>query len=220
MLADGDHNGLDVKPCWRSIGVYGGDHSCSRLEEAIHCRNCPVFGDAARTLFDRPSGIEEDLQETVVQRTTPETSALLFRLGSEWLALRTSRLAEVTIDLPVRRIAHRTGGRLEGVINVRGELRMCIALIEALHLGQRALQSSLESRMILLVDGESGAVAFRADAVAGLQRFAVDAIEPMPDNLPDGLRQCAEGMVMLGGRHVLLLREDALAATLAAAIAS
>ena len=74
--------------------------------------------------------------------------------------------------------------------------------------------------MILLEDGEGGAVAFRADAVAGLQRFAADAIEPAPENLPEALRRCAEGMVQLGTRHVLLLREDGLSATLAAAIAS
>ena len=38
--------------CWRVIGV-SGDRSCPELEQFIHCRNCPVLAEAARSFFDR-----------------------------------------------------------------------------------------------------------------------------------------------------------------------
>ena len=36
------------------IGVTG-DRSCPELERFIHCRNCPVLAEAARSFFDRPA---------------------------------------------------------------------------------------------------------------------------------------------------------------------
>lgn len=210
----------DAKPCWRTIGVRGGDHSCPRLIEVIHCRNCPVFGEAARSLFDRFEAVDVAATEHEVAQSVDERSALVFRLGNEWLAIRTGSLAEVTEDLPVRRIAHRTQGRLEGVVNVRGELRMCVALVEVLELGTRGAQSNAEARLILLLEGDGGAVAFRADEVAGLQRFGAGDIEAPPAGLPDALKRCADGMVRVSERHVLLLRDLPLLAALGAAIAS
>ena len=68
--------------CWRKIGVYGGDQSCPMLVEALHCRNCPVFSDAARTLFDRESEVDpaEEWQRTDSGQDRPRP-ALVFRLG-------------------------------------------------------------------------------------------------------------------------------------------
>ncbi len=208
------------KACWRVIGVRGGDHSCARLLEVIHCRNCPVFGEAARSLLDRAEAVDATQTPHDEGHAVKELSALVFRLGDEWLAIRTGSLAEVTEDLSVRRIAHRTQGQLEGVVNVRGELRLCVSLVEVLELGQRGAQSGAEARLILIIEKDGGAVAFRADQVAGLQRFAAGDIESAPASLPDALKQCAEGMVRIDDRHVLLLRDTALLAALGVAISS
>src|SRR3977135_3594395 len=55
-------------------------------------------------------------------------SALVFRVGREWLAISTSVLQEVT-DLPQgQRLPHRRGGILNGLVCVRGELLLSIAL--------------------------------------------------------------------------------------------
>ena len=48
--------GLPLTPpqpeCWRTIGITG-DKSCPELATYIHCRNCPVLAEAARTFFAR-----------------------------------------------------------------------------------------------------------------------------------------------------------------------
>ena len=67
--------------CWRVIGV-GGDRSCPELEQFIHCRNCPVLADAARTFFDRaaPAGYLEswhDILAEPAQAADTEATSLL-----------------------------------------------------------------------------------------------------------------------------------------------
>ena len=64
-------------PCWRRIGVYGGDHSCPLLAQTLHCRNCQVFSDAARTMFGRPSEPESAAPEDSSPDSSPSTVAPL-----------------------------------------------------------------------------------------------------------------------------------------------
>lgn len=50
-----------VTYCWNDIGV-SGDSSCIELETVIHCRNCPIYRGAGRTLLQRnaPKGYVEE----------------------------------------------------------------------------------------------------------------------------------------------------------------
>ena len=119
--------------CWRVVGV-SGDRSCPELERFVHCRNCPVLGEAARGFFDRPApaGYLEAwravLEEPVEAVEADTASLLVFRVDREWLALAAEALVEVT---PVRRIhaiPHRRGTPLAGLVNIRGELQLCLSL--------------------------------------------------------------------------------------------
>ena len=123
--------------CWSKIGV-AGDRSCPELEGFIHCRNCPVLAEAARSFFDRepPEGYLETWSEIL---QTPEevtesdaVSMLIFRVGREWLSLATPLLGEVTEMKPLHTITHRRGGVLEGIVNIRGQLQLCVSLMRLL----------------------------------------------------------------------------------------
>ena len=78
-----------IDDCWNTIGVRG-DRTCPRLVEAVHCRNCPVYADAGRTLFDRPppDGYAAEWAERLAApEPEPPGEAhpvLLFRVGDEW----------------------------------------------------------------------------------------------------------------------------------------
>ena len=209
--------------CWRRIGVYGGDHSCPMLVETLHCRNCVIFSDAARTLFNREAAIDDDA-ETQHAGNAQESlrPALVFRLGEQWLGLPPLLVAEVAGRQPIRRLAHRTTGRLEGVVNVRGELCLCVALGELLGLGDRG-ETGATARMVLVSDAHTRVLAFRCEEVLGLQHFPEATLQPPPDTLPEPLRQCVEGLfamksgtmqsmqlAMLDGRAVLALLQQAL----------
>src|SRR5262249_26555605 len=152
----GPGDGLPGRPagdgdCWQRIGV-AGDRSCPELNTFIHCRNCPVFANAARSFFDRPApegylaewtrwladadGLgpraepeatkEEDKGDTQSQREG--ISVLIFRLGEEWLALRTGAVVEVTTPRPVHRVPHRSNRVFTGLVNLQGQAQLCVSL--------------------------------------------------------------------------------------------
>src|SRR5580698_2152106 len=135
--------------CWNKIGVTG-DRSCPELDTFIHCRNCPVYAAAARTFFDRPategylaewsrwlgSSVALDVRgektgeaDTGARASDGEAvSVLIFRLGAEWLAFRTRAVAEVTTPRPVHRIPHRSNQVLVGLVNLQGQVQLCVSL--------------------------------------------------------------------------------------------
>jgi chemotaxis-related protein WspD len=130
--------------CWNRIGT-SGDGSCPELQRHIHCRNCPVFASAARAFFDRPAPGDylaewtqwlarseepggQDAGDELAAGERDRVGVLIFRLGNEWLAFRTQTIAEVTLPRPVHRIPHRSTDVLIGLVNLRGQLQLCISL--------------------------------------------------------------------------------------------
>jgi len=208
---------VELDHCWRRIGVQGGDHSCERLLENLHCRNCPVYAAAARTLLDRESAIDDSSDWlSDPRRSISARTALVFRLGKQWLGLPPAMVAEVAANPPVRRLAHRTDGRIEGVVNVRGELRLCISLIELLGLGVRGIVET--GARLVLIEDEGGLLAFRCDEVRGLLPYASDDVQPPPDTLPEPLDACVEALLPTDSGHVALLDGHALRRLLRTAV--
>jgi chemotaxis signal transduction protein len=130
---------LEPASCWHKIGVYG-DGSCPELARFIHCRNCPVYSEASLQLLDRPLPAEYRREWTAhfsreKQLPLPaRTSALLFRLAAEWLALPTYAFQEVAERRPIHSLPHRRQGPVLGLVNIRGELLICVALARLLGL--------------------------------------------------------------------------------------
>ncbi|MEO6172330.1 MAG: chemotaxis protein CheW [Arenimonas sp.] len=203
--------------CWRVIGVQGGDQSCERLLEVLHCRNCPIYATAARQLLDRESPADESTERPIeLGRAASSDTVLVFRLGQQWLGLPPGLVAEVAGNPPVRRLAHRTDGRIEGVVNIRGELRLCVSLIELLGLGRR--DAGRATSRLVLVEHESGPLAFRCDEVRGLMPFSDDATEPPPDTLRAPLDECVRAMLPSASGHVALLDANAVTRLLRSAL--
>ncbi len=124
--------------CWNRIGVHG-DRSCAELEGHIHCRNCPVFSAAARTLLDvpAPTGSGRIATEHFAQAEQGERgiaagadtqSVIVFRLRAEWYAIRAAVSQEIADLRPIHSLPHRRDGAVLGVANVGGGLLVCIAL--------------------------------------------------------------------------------------------
>jgi chemotaxis-related protein WspD len=92
--------------CWRQIGT-SGDRSCPELKTHVHCRNCPIFSAGAARLLDvdvSENYLAEQGRRFAERKTLLRpgaTSAVIFRLGVEWLAQSTRVLSEVA---PVRSV--------------------------------------------------------------------------------------------------------------------
>jgi chemotaxis-related protein WspD len=204
-----------VNECWRTIGVTG-DRSCRELEIYVHCRNCPVMAEAARAFFDReaPEGYLESwsgiLEEPGASAEPSPLGVLVFRLGKEWLALPTMVLVEVTTERTCHTVPHRTTGLLNGLVNIRGQLQLCVSAHRLLGLDPAesadgpirpdAEPSSLpgndaSTRRLLVVErlGRAGQDrwVFGVDQVAGVHRVELPTLRAVPATVSQsGARFC------------------------------
>lgn len=186
-----------TEKCWNQIGIEG-DRSCPELNRVIHCRNCPIYTRAGRSLLERdapenyraewtdllaqaPTTLTSDRQTLPqLQRATAEffdpLSLLIFRLGVEWLALAASTFQEITQPCTIHTLPHRTNEILLGLVNIRGELLPCISLSNLLGLeppGTHPKPSSSQRDLTRTVYARMVVVNIQGDVWV----FSVDEIE-------------------------------------------
>jgi len=146
------------------------------------------------------------LEERGVRRDQEVVSVLVFRLADEWLALPTTALVEVTKERRCHRVPHRTGSVLEGLVNIRGQLQLCVSAqrllgIEEAAAEPRAATGDLirvddpELRRLLVVErlGRHGADrwVFPVEQVAGVIRVGQATLRAVPATVSQsGARFC------------------------------
>jgi chemotaxis-related protein WspD len=175
--------------CWNSIGI-GGDFSCGELKQFIHCRNCPVYSAAGRSLLDRDSSSdyiadrtriladETDQQETTIGSDTQ--SLVIFRLGDEWLALPANLFIEVTEPSVIHSLPHLSNNVLLGLINIRGEIQMCVSLKAMLQLDDYSTGSSNATSRLVVLEREGERWVFLVDELHGIRRVHSSEISNVP----------------------------------------
>ena len=217
-----------INDCWNRIGVRG-DSSCPELKQHIHCRNCPVYSAAAVDLLDAepPPDYLEHWTRQIAQKALTEAdtrSALIFRIGAEWLALPTAALQEIAGIRTIHSIPHRRNGVLVGLANIRGELLICISLRHILGL-EEAVEPSPEKhdvvgRRLLVIQREgSRAAACPVDEVHGIQRFTPRALAPVPATVAKATATYTQAVLSWRKRPVGLLDDELLFHTINRSIA-
>jgi chemotaxis-related protein WspD len=205
--------------CWSRIGVQG-DRSCSELRLHIHCRNCPVYSAAARSLLDAP--LPTQVLELATRHVAgdaasagaaasagPAQSAMVFRLQSEWFALPTAMCREVADMRTIHSLPHRRNGAVLGVANVRGELLVCVSL--AALLGVQSQPSGAAERRggvlqrLLVTSGTAGPVVFPVDEIDGVQRFHPETLRATPATLAKAQARYTQAILPLEKKTVGLL---------------
>ncbi|NNG22388.1 chemotaxis protein CheW [Telluria aromaticivorans] len=94
--------------------------------------------DAARRILERPvddayrAHWAERLRRPPAAVESPDASALVFRVGAEWLAVAAAMVDSVAPMASVHRVPHRSGGALLGVVNVGGRLVPALSLASML----------------------------------------------------------------------------------------
>jgi chemotaxis-related protein WspD len=203
-----------VDACWNRIGVRG-DRSCPELAKVTHCHNCPVFATAGRHFLDAPSPpdyIDEWTTRLAVPDdavTEEEFSVLVFRLVDEWLALPVEVLIEVTRPRPPHRIPHR-GGLLSGVVNIRGELHLCVKLDLLLGVATTDPVPGKNNPRLIVIRHQSEGWAFAADEVDQVYRLPALSVTPAAPTLSRAAVKLTRGVFTSGKRSVGLLDETRL----------
>lgn len=207
----------EISPCWNQIGVHG-NGSCPELQKFIRCRNCPVYSNAAVQLLDRPLHPQcrnEWTQYFAQPKQLPapaKASALVFRISAEWLALQTQAFQEVAEHRTVHSLPHRQRSIVLGLVNIRGELLICVSLGHLLGLERTpTAQTVRRTYARLLVTGWDGnRLVFPADEVRGIHRFQPSEIEEPPVTLVKSNFSYIQGLLSLAGRTIGLLDAERL----------
>jgi chemotaxis-related protein WspD len=210
---------LATSGCWNVIGVHG-DTTCVELKKVIHCRNCPIFSEGGKSLFDRPSpsGYREEWTELLrsarLEEDTQGLSVLVFRVGDEWLAVDTATAVEVAPLRPVRRLSRRTNDVFSGLVNIRGELSLCFSLRGLLRIEGDARPEEAEARRaaprFVVMEKRREKWVFPVDEVHGVEAFAASALGAVPVTVSKGTANYARGVLRWENRSVGYLDDERL----------
>lgn len=208
-------NSAALNLCWKHIGTWG-DRSCPELPKHGHCRNCPVYSAGAMRLLDTATspeylavGAQRYAQPKTETRGTTQ-SAVVFRVAGEWLALATAVFQQIAPLRPVHSLPHRRGAIVSGVVNIRGELLVCVSVSAAL--GITALPEAKlppTARHVVIGAGPDRLV-FAADEIAGLHRYAAADVAPVPATLAHAQAVHTRGFLTSEKRPVALLDDGLL----------
>jgi len=222
MLAEGSgHAAID--DCWNRIGVQG-DGTCPQLRQHVHCNRCPVHGAAALALLDREAPPDYLAECTRHMAQAPKAgqadvdSAIVFRIGTEWLALPTQVLLEVAALPAIHSLPGRRGGIVQGVANVRGELLVCVLLGSMLGLARAAESAHARQRealrrlVVIGLDGQR--LGFAVDEMHGIARFDPATLKEVPATVARATAPYSKAILTWHEHSVGLLDEQLLFYTL------
>lgn len=184
--------------CWNHIGVEG-DQSCAELEHVIHCRNCPVYSTAGRSLLERVAPLDYlnewtavlASQEELIGANTEQAafrigraedtlSIIIFRLSNELFALPVRVLQEVTHPCVIHTLPHRSNDLLLGLVNIRGEILLCASLNHLLGLDGTSLGSHVNLNRMLVVGHKDSKWVFPVDEVQRVYRIHLNELKAAP----------------------------------------
>lgn len=175
-------------------------------------------------LLDRPlpAGYEA---EWARRFAAPETAAaddggeeartvLIFRIGPEWLALPAAILQEVAEPRRPHALPHRRDKLVLGIVNVRGELIICVSLATLLGIEAGAATATEErgkafARMVV-VGRDAARVAFEVDEVHGVHRHAAGDVSATPATVGRSTASLISTVLAWDGRAVGRLDGEAL----------
>lgn len=211
-----------AEDCWNQIGVQG-DRSCPELQQYNHCRNCPVYTTAGRTLLERevPASYLSErtslLAQVKVEEAVDTLSLGIFRLGGEWLALGAQHLSEVTEPVSVHSLPHRSNSIFLGIVSIRGEILMCISLKDLLGITsdpQSASYSPIVYHRMVVAEKEGNRWVFATDEMLGIYRINSHNLQRPPATLSQGTRTYTKAILNWQNKSVSYLDEELLFYTL------
>ena len=206
--------------CWNQIGVFG-DGMCPELAKVIHCRNCPIYAAGGRSLLERepPADYLREWTQTLAEEKDEDEaedalSVLIFRLGREWLALPTHVCQEVAEMRPIHILPHRSGPVLLGLVNIRGQIRLCVSLRELLGLepaddSGRTTHHKNPRCLVVIARGRDHWVLL-VDEIYGVQRFHHSAVRDAPVTVAKATPGLTQGVIAWQEKGVGYLDDELL----------
>lgn len=205
--------------CWRRIGVWGSVFPrCDQLAEVIHCRNCTVFVEAGRGVFERkvPTAYRDEwttkLLKEDVRESRATVGAFVFRLEDEWFSLPAKDIDGVFEFKAIHRLPHVNNPQIAGVANIGGEILVCYSLDTILEVSKRnkpdkrELKPHVKSfRRFMVVKLNGNRYVFSVDEVRGMTRYDPASLKSAPATIGDSARKFTLGTFALDSVDVTVI---------------
>ncbi|QJP17303.1 chemotaxis protein CheW [Starkeya sp. ORNL1] len=202
-------------------------------EPSERSREDAVGGQIADGLLDRPlpAGYREEWarhfaepdRRAAEEEGGEDRTVVLFRIGDEWLALSTGLFHEVAEPRRHHSLPHRRDNLVLGIVNVRGELLVCVSLAALLGIAEaKTVERGDRTKAFprLAVIGRDGRrVAFPVDEVHGVHRYATRDVVDVPVTVGKSASSFASIMIAWKGRTVGRLNDKLIIETLDRSIA-
>lgn len=213
--------------CWSTIGV-AGDLSCPELERHTHCRNCPRYASAALGLLERdiPTDYRAERSAHFATEAQSESAeirtAFIFRIATEWFALPVPLLEEVANPRVIHSLPHRRNGAVLGLVDIRGELLICISLAKLLGLEESTAEAGTPGAAyprLVVIRHEGWRTVFPVSEVRGIHRYHERELSAVPVTVAKGGTTYTKAILPWEGKSVGFLNEDVVIHTLNRSIA-
>lgn len=178
---------LKSNSCWNEIGIWG-DKSCQELRKYYHCRNCPIFINSGKKLFEKepPAGYlnewTEILAKEKIEDEQADNSCLIFRLGNEWFGIDSEIIVEVTVASDIHSLPHQRSSMLKGIVNVRGEIKLAVELYQLLGI-EKSIESENKSKIYkrhIVIQNNKDSWVLPVDEILGVIKFNEKRVTPLP----------------------------------------
>ena len=207
-----------INDCWNKIGVWGTEKPrCPELDALIHCSNCPVYSDAGRNLLNREAEADyinewtSNLNNPRIDTQANFKSVLVFRIGDEWFALPSSVIKEITYCSKHHSLPHRKNPVLRGLVNVRGELLLCVSLGYLFRLNKsdqvQEANRAIHERYIVISDGDEQ-YTFPVSEVRDILRYDPQNLEKNPSTVNDDTSNYVRGIIKYKQTNIGILDSD------------
>src|SRR5260221_4852782 len=118
------------------------------------------------------------------------SSAVVFRVGAEWLAVPTAVCHEVSAHKPIHTIPHRRNGIVLGLVNIRGDLVLCVSLSAVLGVAEQPYHQPERRRLsrerLLLFEHDGQRLACPVTDMHGVHRYHPDDLQEAPPTVAKG----------------------------------
>jgi chemotaxis-related protein WspD len=205
--------------CWLSIGVFGSG-ICELLDEYNHCKNCPVYALGGRQLLEREVSPEMINEWTSIISLPKEIessnkiSLVIFRIADEWLGINTNIFQEAVVQRFIHFVPARTNDYFHGIINVNGELLMCISLAKLINLPFVSSESenskSKKFKNLLVIFDKYTRFAFPVDEFFGVASVSKDNMTEPPLTVSKADLRITDSIINLKNRRVAIINDKKL----------
>lgn len=149
-------------------------------------------------------------------KQSSDSAVVIFRLQSEYMALTSMAIGQISTMRAVHRIPHLKGSLVKGVVNVNGRLRLHVSLEELLevknsqetdHGSEYAMR---DERPMILFEREGEVWTFGVSEVMGVFPCDLSRLKNVPVTVSKSNANYIKGVIHWRDKDVALLDEDLL----------